>query len=109
MDDAISTTLVVRCTTCGDVRVAPFDVTIRNCVDNDEWSYWFHCPGCTRRSAGSTHRRPALDAILSGSAFETWATPAEVFERPTGAPFTLADVVELRLRLIEPDWTDELA
>ena len=107
MEDGIST-IVANCTTCGHVRVAPCDVTIRNCVDSDEWSYWFRCPTCQRRAAGTTHRGPALDAILSGSAFETWRTPAEVFERPEGSPFTYADVLELRLRLIEPDWTDEL-
>jgi hypothetical protein len=108
MEEPGLTTVVVRCPECGQVRVSPRDVTIRNCVDDDTWSYWFVCPACQRRAASPTRRSSALDAICAGSALDTWALPSELEERPDGEPLTLVDLLQLRLILIEPDWLDQL-
>jgi len=108
MEEAGSIQLLVSCSGCGHVKVAPDDVTIRNCVDTDDWSYWFVCPCCRSRAAAATPRPSALDAICAGSAFDTWSLPAELNERPEGPPFTFVDLIEMRLLLIEPDWIDQL-
>ena len=108
MGHTSSTRLVVSCSTCGNVKVACSEVTIRNCVDNDAWSYWFICPGCRSRTSAGTRRRSALEAIDSGSTLNTWRLPAELDERPNGPPLTLVDLLELHLLLREPDWLDYL-
>jgi hypothetical protein len=100
--------VVVNCSTCGNIQVASSDVTVRNCVDDDGWSYWFICPSCRRRAAAGTRRRPALAAVRAGSRLNTWRLPAELDERPDGPPLTLVDLLELHLLLLEPDWTDLL-
>ncbi len=102
------THLRVMCPTCGEVKVAPGDVTIRNCVETDKWSYWFVCDRCRLRAAGATNRRAALDAVGAGSKFDTWRLPAELNERSDAPPLTWVNVLELRLALIEPDCLDEL-
>ena len=109
MDDTDLKRIVVSCSTCGEVRVASSEVTIRNCMDNDDWSYWFVCPCCWRRSAARTRRGSAFDAVCAGSPLERWRLPAEFDERPDGPPLTFVDVLELHLLLIEPDWIDQLA
>ena len=109
MQDGGSTRLRVSCLGCGHVRVSPSDVTIRSCVNTDEWSYWFRCPSCHIRTSATTGRRAALDAIGAGSALVTWTVPAEVNERPDGPPITLVDLLELHLLLLEPDWIDQVS
>jgi len=108
MDETVPQRIVVRCSRCGDVRVPANEVTIRNCVDDDTWSYWFNCPSCNCRSAASARRGPALDAICAGATLKTWRLPAEPNERPGGPPLTLIDLFELRRLLLTPDWIDHL-
>jgi hypothetical protein len=109
MEGTAAKRVVVNCSTCGDVKVASGDVTVRNCVDNDRWSYWFICPWCRGRTAARTGRRAAFDAIWAGSTLNTWRLPADFDERPDGPPLTLVDLLELHLLLLEPDWIDLLA
>jgi hypothetical protein len=108
VEDGGITHLRVVCPTCGEVKVGLREVTIRNCVDTDEWSYWFACGSCRLRAAGSTNRRAAIDAVCAGSNFETWQLPAELHERSDAPPLTFVDLLELQLALIEPDWIDRL-
>jgi hypothetical protein len=98
----------VSCPTCGQVKVAPRELTIRNCVETDEWSYCFLCHGCSLRASGVTQRGAALDTVCAGAKFESWHLPAELHERPDAPPLAWVDVLELRLALIEPDWIDRL-
>jgi hypothetical protein len=100
--------VVVNCSDCGNLKVPSNAVTIRNCADNGDWSYWFICPECRRRAAAATHRLPALAAVYAGSTLDTWRLPAELHERHEGLPFTLIDLLELHLLLLEPDWIDHL-
>ena len=108
MDETGPTRIVANCSTCGHVKVAPSEVTIRNCVDNDGWSYWFICPSCRCRAAASTRRGSAFDAVCAGSALDIWRLPAELDERSDGPPFSYIDLMELHLLLLEPDWIDQL-
>jgi hypothetical protein len=50
-----------------------------------------------------------MDAVDAGAGFEAWTLPAELHERPDGPPFTLADVFEFHLLLLEPDWLEEFS
>jgi predicted RNA-binding Zn-ribbon protein involved in translation (DUF1610 family) len=100
--------IVVECPDCGDMRVSPEDVTVRSCIDTDEWSYRFICPKCQLRTIGRSVTAALLDAVDAGADFEAWTLPAGLDEEPTGPPFTLADVLEMHLLLLEPDWFDDL-
>lgn len=100
--------VIVRCPECGEQRM-PLDlVTLRRCIDNDAWSYRGRCPACRKLVAGMTTERAADAAVASGAGFEEWRLPLELNERPSGPPFSVADVLELRLALIEDDWIDNL-
>ncbi len=101
--------ILVKCLDCEQQRVKAAAVTIRNCADDDQWSYRFICPQCARPTVSATHARGALEAVAAGSSLETWCFPAELSEQPISAPaFTAADQIELRLALTEPDWMDAL-
>ncbi len=109
MDETSRKRIVANCATCGDVKLAPSAVTIRNCVDDDGWSYWFICPSCHRRAAASTGGGAAFDAVCAGATLDTWRLPAEIDEWHDGPPLTFVDLCELHLLLLEPDWIDQLA
>jgi len=100
--------LRVHCPDCSVVRVPATEVTLRNCVDDGRWDYWFLCPGCGRLSAGISTSWLAVEAFAAGSALEVWHLPAELQERPGGPPLSLVDLVELHLALAEPNWFDDL-
>jgi hypothetical protein len=98
----------VLCPDCSVVRVPATEVTLRNCVDDGRWDYWFLCPGCERLSAGVSTTWLAVEAFAAGSALEVWHLPAELSEPHDGPPLSLVDLVELHLALTEPDWFDAL-
>lgn len=101
--------IIVKCDECAQQRVEPAAVTIRNCTDDDQWSYRFICPQCRRPTVAATHAQGALAAVAAGSTLETWRLPAELTEHPSSAPpFTAADEIELRRTLAEPDWFETL-
>jgi hypothetical protein len=101
--------VVVECPDCGEVRVPPREVTVRNCLDNGTWSYRFTCPRCHGRTVGKSVEAALLNAVGAGASLEEWTLPAELLERPDGPPFTLVDVLELHLAMLEPDWFDEIS
>src|SRR5258708_14017358 len=96
--------LRVMCPDCKEVSVAATVVTIRNCADNDRWSYRFICPTCELRAAGTTSKSAALEAVAVGADYETWRLPVELLERAYLPPLTLDDLAELRASLEEPEW-----
>jgi rRNA maturation protein Nop10 len=100
--------IVVRCPECGDRRVSPEAVTVRSCVDNGAWTYRFTCSGCGLPTVGESTLPPLLEAVEAGAGLEAWELPTHLDRRPQGAPFTLADVLELHLLLLEPNWFEEL-
>jgi hypothetical protein len=98
----------VDCPECLAVRLDPVEVTVRVCLDDVEWSYWFICPECGSRAAAPTRQGPALEAISAGSPFESWRLPAEMSERHHGPPIQLFDLLELKLDLMQPDLVEAL-
>jgi predicted RNA-binding Zn-ribbon protein involved in translation (DUF1610 family) len=101
---------VVDCPECGERRVDPRDVTVRARIDIDEWSYRFTCPTCARRAVASTSRAAALQAVEEGSELETWHRSVETHEpERDGPPMSLADLLDLRAALSEPDWLETLS
>ena len=100
--------LRVRCPDCSVVRVPANEVTLRNCVDDGRWDYWFLCPRCGRLTAGESTSWLAVEAFAAGSALEVWSLPDELQEPHAGPPLSLVDLVELHLALSEPDWYDAL-
>jgi hypothetical protein len=101
---------VVDCPECGERRVDPLAVTVRARIDIDEWSYRFTCPTCARRAVASTSRAAALQAVEEGSSLETWRWSIETREpERDGPPMSLADLLDLRVALSEPDWLETLS
>ena len=100
--------IVVECPDCGESRVRPEQVTVRRCVDSGQGSYRFACPTCRLLTVGDSQMSALMRAVDAGAGFESWTMPSELNERPDGPLFTLADVFELHLLLLEPDWFDEI-
>jgi hypothetical protein len=101
--------IVVKCPDCGELRVPPSQVTVRNCLDDGTWSYRFTCPSCNGRTVGRSVESALMNAIGAGAHLEEWTLPAELLERPDGPPFTVVDVLELHLVMLEPGWFDEIS
>src|SRR5689334_17484710 len=106
MEQYSAPSVLVDCHNCGHTKVAAHAVTIRNCVETDSWSYWFVCPSCHSRAAAETRRGRALAAVNAGAPLQTWHLPGELNEHNDRPPLSLADVVELRMALTEPNWID---
>ena len=99
----------VSCPSCGPVDVPPAAITLRHCADDESWGYWFECPSCRWRAAGSSTWWLAMEAFAVGSALEMWRWPDELRESHRGPPLGLVDLLAMRIALAEPDWIDELA
>ena len=104
------THIIVSCRDCGQARMPLDAVTVRGCLDDDQWSYRFTCPTCCRRAVASTSRAAALQAVEEGSSLETWrwSTETDDFER-NGPPLSMADLRALRVALSQPDWLESLS
>jgi rubredoxin len=98
----------VVCPECAEVRVDPDSVTVRVCLDDVEWSYWFMCPECGWRAAAATRQGPALEAIAAGSPFESWRLPAEMSEQHAGPAIQIFDLLDLKLDLMQPNLVEAL-
>ena len=104
-----ATRIMVKCPDCVATRVALGDVTLRYCVDTEEWTYRFRCGLCGLRVVEPTSALAALEAEAAGCAVEEWRLPAELLEPHDGPALTTADLFALQERLLEPDWFDALA
>jgi len=100
--------VTVQCPDCGQESVPIDAVVLRWCIDDGAWSYRARCAACTRMFVAATSAARAMQAASAGVEIEAWSHPREIHERPEGPPLSLADVLELRLALIEPDWIDRL-
>jgi hypothetical protein len=98
----------VTCRSCGVLRLEAGAVGGRHCLDTGAASYHFTCPTC-----GLLETQPMDAALLpalrhAGATITEWSLPAELRERPTGAPLGLDDLIDLNLALEAPDWFDRL-
>jgi uncharacterized protein with PIN domain len=99
-------TVVVRCTDCGEQRVLLTEVTLRHCVGDDGWTYHTRCPQCRVRLADITTERAAGQSVEAGIRVEQWHLPAELWERRSGAPLDIADVLVFCNLLSRDEWVE---
>ncbi len=104
----ISRWVRVTCPACGVVRVRANRVVVRNCVDDQTWSYRARCSGCDTTFVGMTPAALALPAVAAGLVVELWSLPVPSF-RHSGSAIEAVDALELHLALLEPDWFEELS
>ena len=103
------TTIVVRCPDCQSGRVKASTVTVRWCLDTNEWSYRACCSYCQITFVATTREDRAQRALGAGAPLEMWTLPLELNERPDiGAKIHVVDILELRLALMEPEWFERL-
>jgi hypothetical protein len=100
--------ILVKCPDCPAARMSPADVTLRNCVDDDNWSYRFTCASCGNRTVAPTNKWLALEVVAVGAKVERWTLPTELHETRGGPPITLDDLLDLHEALLEADWFDTL-
>jgi len=98
----------VTCPECGVVRVRADHVVVRNCTDDQSWSYRARCSSCDTTFIGATPVALALPAVAAGLAVELWTLPKPSARRE-GSPLQVVDALELHLALLESDWFDEMA
>ncbi|MGH9186382.1 MAG: hypothetical protein ACRD0U_11300 [Acidimicrobiales bacterium] len=100
-------TIRATCGECGDVEVAPPDVLVRVCVEDDRGSYTFRCPRC-HMAVVKAAEQPVVDLLVaSGVALATWRLPAELFETREGEPITHDDLLDFHELLYRDDsWID---
>jgi hypothetical protein len=83
-------------------------VVVRNCVDDQSWSYRARCCKCDTTFIGATPASLARGAVAAGLAIELWTLPKPSARR-TGSPLRAVDALELHLAMLESDWFDHLA
>ena len=102
----MDTIVKATCPTCGDVELAPTELELRLCSTPAASTYVFTCPECDKVIA-----KPAADGrivtLLGSVGVPTvrWDLPAELTETHDGPPLTLDDLIDLRLALDSPDWS----
>jgi hypothetical protein len=82
------------CPTCGDVELTTRDLVVRVCADDNSGSYTFRCPVCTMMVAKSAERHIVDLLGASGVEVVVWTLPAELAERPIGAPISHDDLLD---------------
>jgi hypothetical protein len=83
-------------------------VVVRNCIDDESWSYRARCSSCDTTFVGATPASLARPAVAAGLAIELWTLPRPSARR-AGSPLRAVDALELHLELLEPDWFEQLA
>ncbi len=97
------------CSECGDVELRSRDLQVRICTDTAASTYLFRCPVCRL-----TEVKPADDQIVdilvaAGVTCVEWHLPAELQERPIGAPISHDDVLDFHDILADDSWYSTLA
>ena len=101
----MATLIRATCSDCGDVELTTGQLVVRQREGTGTGTYVFRCPTCTVPVVRQADA-PTIDLLVSsGCRLVIWTTPAELMEpRPTGAPFTLDDVIDFHAELQRPDW-----
>jgi hypothetical protein len=105
--EGLSKWVCVTCPACGVVRVRANCVVVRNCTDDQTWSYRAMCSNCDTVFVAATPSVLALPAIAAGLPVELWTRPT-LSARHEGSPIHAVDALELHLALLEPDWFEQL-
>jgi hypothetical protein len=102
----VDTIVKATCPACGDVELVPNDLELRICSTASASTYAFVCPVCEQ-----TISKPAADGRIVALLLSVnvpavyWDLPAELTAARHGPPLTLDDLIDLRLALDSPDWT----
>lgn len=100
----MTTRIKAECGRCGDVRLAPDQVTVRICANDGTADYRYDCPWCnTSVVRGATPRVVALLGSV-GARREVWRWPAELAEAKHGPPLTSDDLLDFHVALAGDDW-----
>ena len=102
------TTIRANCPTCGDVQLKSGELVVRVCSDDDQGSYCFRCPECTRAVAKDASQRIVDLLVSSGVRLQVWRRPAELNEPRTGPTLTPDDLLDFHLMLQDDCWFDEV-
>ena len=105
--DAPDRCVRVTCPACGVVRVRVNEVVLRNCVDDNSWSYRARCSRCGTLFVAATPPALALPAVTAGVSVEQWSMPVPSARHSAG-PIRETDAMALHVALMKPDWFDEL-
>ena len=96
-------TIRASCTDCGDVELTTADVQVRVCREDASGEYSFRCPTCRMTVVKAAESRTIDLLVASGVQLSTWSLPAELAERPDGAPITHDDLLDFHVLLNTDD------
>ncbi len=97
------------CNDCGDIELAPGDVLVRVCLDDQRSSYAFRCPTCHSPVARQVESRLVELLASSGSPVSLWHLPAELAEEHVGPAICHDDLLDFHQLLSNDDaWFDTL-
>jgi predicted RNA-binding Zn-ribbon protein involved in translation (DUF1610 family) len=105
------TAIRVKCPTCGEVNLAPHEMSLHLHPTGDRGAYRFTCPECSSQVARPASRKVTALLVSAGVGpvpmdEDGAARPDLPFEDrcpdPTAAPFTLDDVIAFHF-LLEDD------
>jgi hypothetical protein len=102
-------TIRATCGDCGDVELTSADVGVRVCTDDASGTYLFRCPHCRTITVKPAEPHVVDLLVAAGVTLSTWRLPAELHERPGGAPITHDDLLDFHLLLEDESWFERLA
>jgi hypothetical protein len=91
------------CNECGDIELAPLQVQVRVCLDDQRSSYAFRCPSCSHPVARPVENRLVELLASSGSPVSLWHLPAELDEPHDGPEITHDDLLDFHELLTRDD------
>jgi hypothetical protein len=97
------------CSECGDVELRSRDLEVRICSDNATSTYLFRCPVCRMTEVKPADEQIVDILIAAGVRCVEWRLPAELAERPVGAPINHDDVLDFHEMLSGESWFETLA
>ena len=97
------------CNDCGDIELAPSEVQVRVCLDDQRASYAFRCPTCTHPVARQVENRLVELLASSGSPVSLWHLPAELEETHWGPAISHDDLLDFHELLTRDEsWFESL-
>lgn len=97
------------CSDCGDVELRSRDLEVRICADTASSTYLFRCPVCRMTEVKAADEQIVDILAAAGVRCVEWRLPAELGERPLGAPITHDDVLDFHEILGDESWFTTLA
>lgn len=93
------TTIRTSCPLCGDVELAPSDVSLRLTPEDGTGVYLFSCPHCEQVQHRPANHRVVSILLATGVAYEVVDTPG---------PITEGEIEAFRTALDHQDWAQAL-